>query len=78
MAKLRERLAMNKQSSYRFNTGRFNLKKLNKVDGKEQYCIEISSFTALEKSDAEADINRTWETIRENVKIFNQRGSRLL
>jgi hypothetical protein len=28
---------------------RFNLKKLNELDGKEQYCIEISNrFAALE------------------------------
>jgi hypothetical protein len=28
---------------------RFNLKKLNKVEGKEQYCVEISNrFAALE------------------------------
>jgi hypothetical protein len=28
---------------------RFNFKKLNEVEGKEQYCVEISNrFTALE------------------------------
>jgi hypothetical protein len=42
----------------------FNLKKLNKVKGKEQYHVEISQrFTALENLDAEVDINRSWETI---------------
>jgi hypothetical protein len=35
----------------------FNLKKLNVVDGKEQYRVEITSrFTALENLDAEVDI----------------------
>jgi hypothetical protein len=44
--------------------------KLNEVKGKEQYHVEISSrFTALEKSDAEVDINRAWETIGQNMKI---------
>jgi hypothetical protein len=38
---------------------RFNLKKLNEVDGKEQYWVEISNrFPALENSDAEVDIKR--------------------
>jgi hypothetical protein len=49
---------------------RFNLKKLNEVEGKEQYHTEISNtFSALENLDAEMDINRAWETIRDNIKI---------
>jgi hypothetical protein len=49
---------------------RFNLKKLNKVEGKEQYWVEISNrFAALENLDAVVDISRAWETIRENIKI---------
>jgi hypothetical protein len=38
----------------------FNLKKLNEVEGKEQYCVEISNrFTALENIDAEVNNNKT-------------------
>jgi hypothetical protein len=38
-------------------------KKLNELEGKEQYRVEISNrFTALEYLDAELDINRAWET----------------
>jgi hypothetical protein len=49
---------------------RYNLKKLNEVEGKEHYHVEISKrFTALENLDTEVDINRAWETIRENIKI---------
>jgi hypothetical protein len=49
---------------------RFSLKKLNDVEGKEQYRVEISDrLAASENLDAEADINRAWETIRENIKI---------
>jgi hypothetical protein len=49
---------------------RFNLKKLNEVEGKEQYRVEIlNRFAALENLDAEVDINRAWETIRENIKF---------
>jgi hypothetical protein len=40
------------------------------VEGEEQYRLEISnSLTALENLDAEVDISRAWETIRENIKI---------
>jgi hypothetical protein len=49
---------------------RFNLKKLNEVEDKEQCCVEISNrFAALENLDAEVDFNRALETIRENIKI---------
>ena len=49
---------------------RFNLKKLNEVEGKEQYPVEISNrFAAWENLDTEVDINKGWETIRENIKI---------
>jgi hypothetical protein len=45
---------------------RFNLKKLNEVEGKEQHHVEISNrFAALENLDTE--VGR--ETIRENIKI---------
>jgi hypothetical protein len=37
VANVRERLAVNKQRSQRFYTERFNLKKVNKVEGKEQF-----------------------------------------
>jgi hypothetical protein len=48
----------------------FNLKKLNKADGKEQYHVEVSHRSAsLEDFDAEVEINSAWETITENIKI---------
>jgi hypothetical protein len=54
---------------------RFNLKKLNEVEGKEQHNIKISNrFTPLEKLDAEVDINRAWETIRENIKSYGKQS----
>jgi hypothetical protein len=38
---------------------RFNLKKLNEVERKEQYRVEISNrFAALENIDTEVDINK--------------------
>jgi hypothetical protein len=41
VAKVRERLAVNKQTSHRFHMERFNLKIINKLEGKEQYRVEI-------------------------------------
>jgi hypothetical protein len=35
VAKVRERLAVNKQGSHRFHVERFSLKKVTKVEGKE-------------------------------------------
>jgi hypothetical protein len=70
VAKVRERLAVNKQRSQRLLVERFNLKKLNEVEGKEQFRVQVSNrFAALEDLDAEVEINSAWETIRENVKI---------
>jgi hypothetical protein len=69
-----ERLAVNKQRSQRFHMERFNLKKLNNVEGKEQFCVEVSNrFAALEDLDAEVEIISAWETIRENIKISEKK-----
>jgi hypothetical protein len=56
--KVRERLVVMKQRSHRFHMERFNLKKLNKVEGKEKYHVEVSNrFAALEDLDAEVENN---------------------
>jgi hypothetical protein len=61
VAKIRERLAVNKQGSHKFLMERFILKKLNKVEVKEKYCVEVSSkFPMLEDLDAEVEINTIW------------------
>jgi hypothetical protein len=73
VAKARDRLAVNKQRSHRFHTKMFNLKKLNEAEGKQQYCIKISSrFAALENMDAQGDINSSWEPIREIINISSK------
>jgi hypothetical protein len=70
VAKVKERLAVNKQRSHRFHVERFNLKKLNEAEGKEKYCVEVSNrFVASEDLNAEVEINSAWDTIRENIKI---------
>jgi hypothetical protein len=49
LAKTGERLAVSKQTLQRIHMERFNLRKLNEVEGKEQYRIDISNkFAALE------------------------------
>jgi hypothetical protein len=69
-AKIREKIAVNKGGSQKFHMDRFHLKKLNDVEGKEKYCIEVSNrFAALEDTDAEVEIKTVLETIRENIKI---------
>jgi hypothetical protein len=58
VAKVRESLAVSKQTKHRFQMEIFSLKKLNEVKGKEQFNVEIPNrFAALEKLDAEVDIN---------------------
>jgi glycine betaine/choline ABC-type transport system substrate-binding protein len=48
----RDRLAVSKRTAHRVHMERLNLKKLNEVEGKEQYCVEISNrFAALENLD---------------------------
>jgi hypothetical protein len=42
VAKVRERLAINKQRSHGFKIDRFNLNKLKEVGGKEQCRFEVS------------------------------------
>jgi hypothetical protein len=70
VAKVRERQSVNIQRSQRFDMERFNLKKLNDVEGKEQFRVEVSNrFTALEDLDTEVEINSDWETIIENIKM---------
>jgi hypothetical protein len=54
VAKVRERLAVSKQTTHRVHMERFNLKKLNAVEGKDHYRAEISNrFAALENLDTE-------------------------
>jgi hypothetical protein len=69
--KVRERLAVKKQSSHIFHIEWFNLKKFYRVEGKNQFCVKFSNrFADLEDLDAEVEINSAWETIRENIKIL--------
>jgi len=60
IAKDRERLAVGRQAAQRFDKQRFNLRKLNEPDVREQYQIEITNrFAALENLNDDKDIDRT-------------------
>jgi hypothetical protein len=49
VGKERERLAVSKRAAQKINTERFNVKKLNEGDVKEQYQVTIiNKFAALE------------------------------
>jgi hypothetical protein len=64
VATVRERLAVSEQTTHRVNMERFTLKKLNEVEGKEQYRVEISMRLILSEH---------FESIRENIKISAKR-----
>jgi hypothetical protein len=50
---------------------------LHDAEVKEQYQVKIANrFAVLENCDDNADINRAWENIRENIKNFSQREPR--
>jgi hypothetical protein len=78
VAKVRERLAPNKQRPQRCDMERFNHKKLNEVEGKEQFRVEVSNRFAVWKI-----WTQRWKVIvpgkrlERLYKIFSQRESRL-
>ena len=48
IAKVRDRVALGKQAAQRFDRQKFNLRKLNEPEVREQYQIEITNrFAAL-------------------------------
>jgi hypothetical protein len=67
--KLRERISVSKRARQKFDVEKFDLKKLDDVEVKEKYQVDVSNrFAALESSDESFDINNAWESIRENIK----------
>ena len=68
-AKVREILGVGKQATQRFDRQRFNSRKLNEPEVREQYHIEFTNrFVALENVNDDDDVNRTWENIKENIQ----------
>jgi hypothetical protein len=44
VAKVRERLTVNKQRFHQLHMEKFNLRKLNNVEGKEQFHVEVQRW----------------------------------
>ena len=66
-------MAVSKQTAQKFEGERFNLKKLNELEFRKQYKIEISnSFEALENLSESEEVSRTWENIKENIQASAQ------
>jgi hypothetical protein len=73
VAEVRERLAVSKRAAQKIDTERFNVKKLNEGDVKEQYQVTIKNkFAALENLEDSGDINGAWDNIRENIRTSAQ------
>ena len=69
VAKVTERLAVNKQAAQKFDVEWFNLRKLTELEVRKEYQIKISNmFAALENLNDNDDINRAWQNIEENIK----------
>ena len=74
VAKVRERLAVSKQTVQKLDGERFNLRKVKDLEVKKQYQIEITNrFSALGNISDDGDINRAWENIKENIKTSAKR-----
>jgi len=79
IAKVRERLSVGKQAAQRFDRQRFNLRKLNEPEVREQYQIEIRNrFAALENLSEDEDGDRTWGNNEENIKTSVKKSLGLL
>jgi exonuclease III len=66
VAKLRERISVSKRARQKCDLERFDLKKLDDIQVKEKYQVEISNiFAVLESLDKSFDINNAWESISE-------------
>jgi hypothetical protein len=69
VAKLGEKFSVSKRARQKLDLERFDLKKLDDVEAKEKYQVEISyRFATLESLDESFDINNAWESIREKIK----------
>jgi len=69
-AKFRECLAVSK-TAQKFDWERLNLRKLNELEVRKEYEIEITNrFSALGNLSNDEEINRAWENIKENIKTL--------
>jgi len=68
--KVREGLAVSKQAVKKFDVERFNPRALNELEVRKQHQIKISNrFSNLDNLSDSKDINRAWESMKDNIKI---------
>ena len=61
---------MGKQGTQRLDRHRFNLSKLNELEVRKQYQIEITNrFAALETLNEDEDVNKISGNIKHNIQI---------
>ena len=61
IAKFRKSSAVNKKAAQKFDRERFKLRKLNELEVRKQYQIEITNrFAALKNINDSSGINKTW------------------
>jgi hypothetical protein len=73
VAKVKDRLAVRKRAAQKVDTDRLKVKNLNEGHIKEQQQVTIrNKFAALENLEDSGVINRSWDNIRENIKISAQ------
>ena len=69
VAKVRERLAVSKQAAQKFDGKRFNLRKLNELEFRKHYQIDISNnFLPLENLSDGDDIKGFGRTLKKISK----------
>jgi hypothetical protein len=69
VSKFKESLAVIKQPTQKFDGERFKLRKLNELEVRKQYQIEITNrFAALENLSNNEDVNGALQNIKENIK----------
>jgi hypothetical protein len=69
VAKVRERLAVSKQTALNIDVERFNLRKLSELEYRKQYHIKTpNKFAAVQNLHVNKGINRAWDNIQENIK----------
>ena len=66
-------MTVSKQTTQKFDTERFNLKKLSELNVRKEYQIKISnSISALENFSDSEDINRAGINIKEHVRTLTK------
>jgi hypothetical protein len=67
--KLRERISVSKRARQKFDLERFDLKKLDDIEVKEKYQIEISNrFAVLDSLDESFDTNNAWKILEKSSR----------